>query len=328
MSQIPVDQALVSIVLPTYSRAQLLGHAMRSVLGQTYGNLELIVVDDNSNDDTPDVVRSFNDARIRYVRNEANLKLPRALNKGFELARGGFLTWTSDDNLYASNAIEKMVAVLRRESCDFVFADYFLFSDLDRASGKPSDTQHVKLPPVPRLEKLNTVGACFLYTRAVFEAIGPYDPELFLVEDYDYFMRIQKRFTMRHIPEPLYYFSRHDESLFCSRFAEVKAADVLARYKNGLLDKEKATDACIGLIMRDPGALTNPLLRKAYPVIKRTSFRLTDAYERVVRAYVRRKIAAKVRILLEDFSSHKVTFPEAKDALRDVLQKVAKIEYE
>jgi glycosyltransferase involved in cell wall biosynthesis len=327
MSQIPVDQALVSIVLPTYSRAHLLGYAIRSVLGQTYGNLELIIVDDNSNDETPDVVRSFNDARIRYVRNEANLKLPRALNKGFELARGGFLTWTSDDNLYASNAIEKMVAVLRRGACDFVFADYFLFSDLDLTNGKPTDVQRVRLPAVPRLEEMNTVGACFLYTRAVFEAVGLYDPELFLVEDYDYFMRIQKRFKIGHIAEPLYYFSRHDESLFCSRFAEVKAADVLARYKNGLLDKQKATDACVGLVMRDPGALTNPLLRKAYPVIKRTSFRLTEAYERFVRAYLRHRITPRVQMLLEGFSSRAMTFSEAKDALHDVLQEVAKLEY-
>jgi hypothetical protein len=103
---------------------------------------------------------------------------------------------------------------------------------------------------------------------------------------------------------------------------------VLVRYKNGLLDKEKATDACVGLAMRDPGALTNVLLRKAYPVIKRTSYRLTVAYERVVRAYLRRRIAAKVQRLLGDFSSRALTFSQAKDALREVLLKIAKIEYE
>ncbi len=100
MSERPADQALVSIVLPTYKRAHVLPSAIRSVLNQTYTNLELIVVDDNSPDDTRDVVASFGDPRIRYVRNEPNLKLPRALNRGFSLARGEYLTWTSDDNLY------------------------------------------------------------------------------------------------------------------------------------------------------------------------------------------------------------------------------------
>ena len=76
-----MSEPLVSIVLPTYNRAHLLGHAIRSVLAQTHRNLELIVVDDNSKDETPSVVRSFDDARIRYVRNDPNLKLPAALNR-------------------------------------------------------------------------------------------------------------------------------------------------------------------------------------------------------------------------------------------------------
>src|SRR5678815_3231547 len=103
----------VSIVLPTYKRAHVLPGAIASVLSQTHANLELIVVDDNSPDGTRDVVASFRDPRIRYVRNEPNLKLPRALNRGFSLSRGEYLSWTSDDNLYANTAIERMVAVMR-----------------------------------------------------------------------------------------------------------------------------------------------------------------------------------------------------------------------
>jgi glycosyltransferase involved in cell wall biosynthesis len=318
---------LVSIVLPTYTRAHLLGHAIRSVLGQTYRNFELIVIDDNSKDNTPEVVRSFADPRIRYYRNEENLKLPRGLNRGFELSRGEYLTWTSDDNLYAPEAIEKMVAVLQAGGCDFVFADYFDFPGLDEVTATPVQTRRVRLPDVPRLDQRNSVGACFLYTRTVYEQIGPYDPELFLVEDYDYFIRIQKRFCFRHIPEALYYFSRHDEALFCSRFAEVQAAGVLVRYKNELLDASRAVDECVDLVTRDPGALANPVLRKVYPVIKRTSFKVTTAYRHLLKLHVRRKIGAVVATLLRDFSSRAVTFDQAKHSLRDILQRVAILEY-
>jgi glycosyltransferase involved in cell wall biosynthesis len=198
MPQVSVDSALVSVVLPTYNRAHLLGHAIRNVLDQTWRNLELIVVDDNSRDETTAVVRSFDDARVVYVRNDQNLRLPRALNRGFELSRGDFLTWTSDDNLYVEDAIERMVAVLQQGNSDFVFADYFHFSRLDEATGKPLDARHIRLPPIPKLEESNSVGACFMYTRRVYETVGAYDPELFLVEDYDYFMRIQERFRVQH----------------------------------------------------------------------------------------------------------------------------------
>ena len=87
-----------------------------------------------------------------------------------------------------------------------------------------------------QLEKGNHIGACFMYTRGVYEAVGEYDPELFLVEDYDYFMRIAKRFRMCHLAEPslyLYYFRRHDDALYVSRFCEVKASDVLVATRTG-----------------------------------------------------------------------------------------------
>lgn len=322
-----MSEDLVSIVLPTYNRAHLLGHAMRSVLAQTHTNLELIVVDDNSSDGTPDVVHSFNDPRVRYIRNETNLKLPRGLNRGFSLSRGNFLTWTSDDNLYATNAVERMVAVLVDGRCDFVFADYYHFSDLDASSGEPLDAMHVRLPELLRLEVSNTVGACFLYTRRLYEEIGDYDPELFLVEDYDYFIRIQKRFSTCHIAEPLYYFRRFDESLFCSRFAEVQAAGVLVRFKNRLLDKARATAACTDLIIRDIGGLRNPLLRATYPIVRSISFRLTNAYKRVIRTYVMWTISSRVASVLQGFESKSLSFRQAKEALQGIMQQVGVVEY-
>ena len=91
------ETPLVSIVLPTYKRARVLPHAIRSVLAQTYANWELIVVDDNSPDDTAQVVAGFTDQRIRYVKNDPNLKLPRALNCGFSLARGSYLARMLDN---------------------------------------------------------------------------------------------------------------------------------------------------------------------------------------------------------------------------------------
>lgn len=327
MSTESSEQLLVSVVMPTYNRAHVLGHAIRSVLDQSHVNLELIVVDDHSSDQTPRLVQSIDDGRLRYVRNDANLKLPGALNKGFALSKGGYLTWTSDDNLYAPEAIAKMVAFLRAGGCDFVFADYFEFSDLDERSGKPIDARPVRLPDTQRLEERNAVGACFMYTRAVYEAVGLYDQELFLVEDYDYFIRVHKRFRIGHIAETLYYFRRHPDALFCSRFAEVKAADVLVRYKNDLLDDEGATNACVELIMRNMGGLRNPLLKNLFIFLRRTSFRLTNAYSATLKDYLRWRLGRSVAGVLEGFRSKGLTFRQSRDALLEVIQRFARLEY-
>ncbi len=326
MNNTQLNSPLVSIVLPTYNRAYVLPQAIHSVLNQTYKNLELIIVDDNSPDNTSEIVKSFNDSRIRYLRNDPNLKLPRALNKGFSVAQGDLLTWTSDDNLFDENAIEKMVEYLTTEHCNFVYADYYLFSDLDD-NGKPLDISHDHLPDQIQLEKGNHIGACFMYTRLVYEKIGEYDPELFLVEDYDYFIRISKHFRSGHIAEPLYYFRRDENTLYCSRFCEVKASDFLVRYKNSLLDETAVLDAMINLIMGNIEGLKNPLLRRLYPVIHKRSFRLTQLFNSFTARYLKYKLAKPVHHFLNQYSSKHATFKETRDELKNLLQSLATIEY-
>ena len=296
------------------------------MLNQTYTNLELIVVDDNSPDATREAVASFSDPRIRYVRNEPNLKLPRALNKGFSHARGEYLTWTSDDNLYAETAIQRMVETLQGGNCDFIYADYYLFADVD-ATGRPLDIHHDKLPNKVQLEKGNHIGACFMYTRGVYAAVGEYDPELFLVEDYDYFMRIAKRFRLCHIPEPLYYFRRDDDTLYISRFCEVKASDVLVRYKNGLLNEADVVEAIVTLLMRNPAALKNPILRWSDQAVRKLSFRLTTLHQKLLSKYLRRRLKTPVGALLEDYQSQRIAFAAAKDMLCGLMKELGTIAY-
>ena len=321
-----IDPTLVSIVLPTYKRAHVLPNAMRSILAQTYAHIELIVVDDNSPDHTAEVVRSFDDPRIRYVRNEPNLKLPRALNKGFSLARGGYLTWTSDDNLFAPTAVEKMVEALRARACDFVYADYFLFADID-ADGNALDKRHERLPDEPQLSRGNHIGACFLYTRKAYQEIGDYDPELFLVEDYDYFIRVAQRFRVCHIGEPLYYFRRHDDALFCSRYCEVKAADVLVRYKNRLIDEDEAVNVVVTLILQDTDGLKPPLLSVTRRIARKLSYRLTVLHRHWSERYLRQRLRERVAPLLRDYREGRIKFGEAKEHLTALMRQWGTVEY-
>lgn len=322
----PPDNELVSIVLPTYKRAHVLPCAIRSVLAQTYARWELIIVDDNSPDQTAEVVASFADSRIRYVRNDPNLKLPRALNRGFSLARGEYLTWTSDDNLFGESAIEKMVARLRRGECDLVYADYWLFSEQDE-TGRPRAPQRDRLPDQMQLEKGNHMGACFLYTRQVYETVGDYDPELFLVEDYDYFIRAAKRFRFCHIGEPLYYFRRDDDTLYLSRFAEVKASDVLVRYKNGLLDERGVLDALVGLLMRNADGLASPLLRWGHRLVKGRSYRLMQWHRRFTERQLRQRLQAPVNAALYAYTWQAASFGVARDALKQAVAQIGRLEY-
>ena len=319
-------QPLVSIILPTYKRAHVLPYAINSVLAQTYPNWELIVVSDNSPDNTEEVVKSFDDPRIRFLRNDFNLKLPRTLNRGFSLAEGDYLTWTSDDNMLAPEAIARMVETLREGLADFAFADYYEFADTD-AVGNPLDIKPMHLPDKPDMAKGNSIGACFMYTREVYERIGDYDPDLFLNEDYDYWMRIARHFRIRHIPELLYYFRRDEDSLYCSRFAEVRAGSLLARFKNRFLMAEDVIAGMTDLIMANLDRHHNAILRYGYTTCKRLSYRLTQLYEGMARQWIYSQIRVQTSRTLAGFDAGELSFSEARAVLRDLMNRAAVVEY-
>ncbi|MDD2891084.1 MAG: glycosyltransferase, partial [bacterium] len=205
----------VSIILPTYNGAKYIKKSIDSCLDQTYQDIELVIVDDGSTDKTPEIVESYlpvgkagNDAGIKYIKHSKNLGLSQTLNTGFENSTGEYLTWTSDDNYYAQNAIKAMADFLdANPNTDFVYANYYCIDE----SGKVFLSSKVESPE--NLKYRNCIGACFLYRRNVYETIGKYDSLLPLVEDYDYWMRVSKQFKMQNINESLYYYRLHPDSL-------------------------------------------------------------------------------------------------------------------
>ena len=203
-------QPLVSIILPTYNGARYLAEAIESCLRQTYRNWELILVDDCSVDATPDVITGFvtRDTRIRSIRHERNRKLPEALNTGHAAARGEYLTWTSDDNRLLPTALEELTAYLdQHPAIGLVYADSVL---IDEAGRRVRDYPS---KPASKLAYMNAVGPCFLYRRAVYQSVGSYDPQLFMAEDYDYWLRVYRRFEIARLPRTLYEYRWHGQSL-------------------------------------------------------------------------------------------------------------------
>lgn len=227
---------LVSIVLPTYNRATRLPRALQHCLQQTYGNLEVIVVDDGSHDDTAQVVAQFQreDARVRYAHQE-NKGLPAALNAGFRQSRGGYLTWTSDDNWYHHEAIAIMARALGEQpEVGLVYCDY------EAVDGDGRLVRRVHLCEPANLMRENCVGACFLYRRRVYEVVGNYDVALFLAEDYDYWLRVRRAFSMYHIPGVApYSYGWHEASLTEKRLFGVALMTLRARLKNAANWQEK-----------------------------------------------------------------------------------------
>lgn len=214
-----MQNSLVSIVLPVYNGEKYLAQSIESVLNQTYSNLELIIVNDNSSDNSLQIAQTYanNDKRIKIITNEINQKLPESLNIGFRSAKGKYYSWTSDDNFYHNDAIEKMVNHLEKYPNDVAVNADFYKLDVDS-----NETMPLQLNTTAQnMINGNCMGACFLYRADIAKQVGEYKKDKFLVEDYDYWLRMMLQGNFGHISEFLYTYRIHSKSLTGTRMQEI-----------------------------------------------------------------------------------------------------------
>lgn len=231
----------VSIVLPCYNGAALLGQAIESCINQTFKDWELIIVNDCSTDNTLEVANMYaqKDERIHVYTNEKNSKLPASLNNGFRRATGEYWTWTSDDNIFHPDMLETMVTYLdEHEDVGCVVSDSYVIDENGNIIGE-------KIVPDDLNSKMmlnNYVGASFMYRKECALAVGEYREDLFLVEDYEFFIRMSFHSKMGHISQFLYYYMDNPNSLTATRQKEIR--ERLVRMRIMYLDK--AEDAFTG----------------------------------------------------------------------------------
>ncbi len=226
---------LVSIVLPTRNRAHLIRRSINSCLGQTLHDIELIVVNDCSTDNTAGILKEYaaSDSRVKVINNEINLKIPGSLNRGFEAATGKYFTWTSDDNLYAPNALEVLSQTLEQNpDAGLVYANYNEIDDNDKVTG------------IAIMNDINKsfmlwkgCGSCFMYKAIVHQTNKGYDSTLFLIEDYDFFVRASLQYKFLYLDRNDLYGHRHHAGSLTSLqgHAVFELQKIIIEKKQGIL---------------------------------------------------------------------------------------------
>jgi glycosyltransferase involved in cell wall biosynthesis len=146
---------LVSIIIPTYNRAVYLKEAIESVLAQTFTNFELIILDNHSTDNTPEVVSGFSDPRIKYIRHECNIRTHANWTYGIYLAQGEYISVICDDDWIASDFIKDRVCVLESDSkIVTVFGELFYFSSKSEVSQNNTDPKETIILSGPEALRL------------------------------------------------------------------------------------------------------------------------------------------------------------------------------
>lgn len=204
-------EPLVSAIIATYNRADTVCKAVVSILEQTYSNLEVIVVDDGSTDDTQSVLKSFGE-RIRCITQE-NSGPAAARNRGIAVSRGKILSFLDSDDLWKPTKIERQVVLLQRAGPSVPCC--LCNTTLQFASGRVTTAFEVA-PIVPAFgEGIWTNAAeifatrCIMFNQAVairrevLEKVGGFDESLWSLEDYDLALKLSIEGPWTFIREPL-----------------------------------------------------------------------------------------------------------------------------
>ena len=128
-----MKDGLVSVIMPSWNTGRFIAESIQSVINQTYHNWELIIVDDCSTDNTDEVVMSFSDSRIKYLKNEKNLGAAFSRNRAMREARGEWLAFLDSDDLWRKNKLEKQISFMNSNGYTFSYHNYTRIDE----DGKP-----------------------------------------------------------------------------------------------------------------------------------------------------------------------------------------------
>ena len=200
---------LVSIVVPAYNHAKYLPEAIESILAQDYKNVELIVLDDGSTDNTPEVLKNY--AGKFYFESHKNMGQANTLNKGWRMAKGEILAYLSaDDVLYPQAVSECVDSLQNNKGAVLSYPDFDLIDPQSRVVRKviaPEYSYRVMLT-----QFLCAPGPGAFFKRSAYEKAGEWDPQLRHSPDYEYWLRLGLHGNFVHVNENLAAFRVHEGS--------------------------------------------------------------------------------------------------------------------
>ena len=204
----------ISIIVPTRNRSALLAMTLRSALRQQNVDMEVIVVDEASNDNTPAMLAGLGDARVRVLRHDSALGLPAARNHGASEASGEWLAFLDDDDLWAPDKLARQLEAGQRANCEWVYTGSV---NLDGCRithcGRP-------LPPnetvatLPRYNVIPGGGSNVIWRKATWLRVGPFDTRFQGGEDWDMSIRLAKHGPPAWVCRPLMAKRLHSTNMF------------------------------------------------------------------------------------------------------------------
>jgi glycosyltransferase involved in cell wall biosynthesis len=232
---------LISVVIPSYNYARYLREAIDSALGQTYPEVEVVVVDNSSTDNTLDVLRSYGD-RIRWFQ-QANEGVSGSRNRGIKESRGEVVAFMDADDAWLPEKLARQMEMLSNPRVGMVYCGLQYVDSQGRnleRSVKGLRGQVLKKLALLEPPGVPACGSSALIRRKCFDEVGGFDRELSISADWDMWRRIACHYEIEFVSDPLVLYRQHDSAMhlkidvfehdmlhaFSSMFSDPAAAEV------------------------------------------------------------------------------------------------------
>ena len=210
---------LVSIIMNCHNGERYLSESIRSIISQIYKNWELVFFDNNSNDNSSKIIKSFNDTRIKFYYSKKKLKLYNARNQAITKAKGKYITFLDTDDLWNKNKLKKQVAIINRNR--FIKVLYSNFYVYDQKKKIKFVKHKSKLPSgniSHNLIKNYRVGILtLLLKKKIFEKYK-FNTSFNIIGDFDLIMRLSLKYKIYVIQEPLATYRIHYNNFSSERY--------------------------------------------------------------------------------------------------------------
>ncbi len=199
------EKPIVSVIIPTFNRPEMLIEAIDSILTQSFDDFEIIVVNDAGELVENKIVDRDDRNRIVYIRHNNNRGLAAARNTGLLLAKGEYISYLDDDDIFLPNHLELLVSELQKGEVKVVYSDAYRAFQV-----KEGDSYKILRRDIPYsidfdrdfLLKHNIAPVnCFMHVKECVERSGFFDEELSVYEDWDFWIRLSRHFDFKHIPK-------------------------------------------------------------------------------------------------------------------------------
>ncbi len=190
------NEPLISVIIPTYNRGRLILDSVKSVLNQTYKNIELIVVDDCSTDDTEQILKSLNDSRLNYLRLEKNSGACSARNRGIEVASGEYLAFNDSDDLWLPEKLNCQLDFLNKSSADVVLCKMECRTPENEFIHNFPNIEYDKQLSFSELLKYNSSSTQTLFGKSGCLKDIKFDSTMPRLQDWDEVLRLSQRYKV------------------------------------------------------------------------------------------------------------------------------------